>query len=136
MLQIFFILCIVTENQGQGIVTAPVAAKQQPTTPFSVSAQSFNRLGWNPDVKAKQEEVSKYLKTFGMSYIHKYDILYIESNLFIHFTIYFLLFRFFLIIVVANFQDIIKHSFQNCIKLLSINLKNSYFYILFYLSIS
>ena len=112
MLQIFSILYIVTENQGQGVVTVPVAAKQQPTTPFSVSAQSFNRLGWNPDVKAKQEEVSKYLKTFGMSYIHKYGILYTESNLFSHFTIYFLLFRFFLIIVVANLQDTIRHSFQ------------------------
>lgn len=58
-----YILYIVTENQGQGVVTAPVAAKQQSATPFSVSAQPFNRLGWNPDVKAKQEEVSKYLKT-------------------------------------------------------------------------
>ncbi|XP_043509239.1 coronin-7 isoform X2 [Frieseomelitta varia] len=53
-----------TENQGQGVVTAPVAAKQQPTTPFSVSAQSFNRLGWNPDVKAKQEEIQKTMSNF------------------------------------------------------------------------
>ncbi|KAK9302373.1 hypothetical protein QLX08_005624 [Tetragonisca angustula] len=53
-----------TENQGQGVVTVPVAAKQQPTTPFSVSAQSFNRLGWNPDVKAKQEEIQKTMSNF------------------------------------------------------------------------
>ncbi|KAK1130586.1 hypothetical protein K0M31_018711 [Melipona bicolor] len=53
-----------TENQGQGVVTAPAAAKQQPTTPFSVSAQSFNRLGWNPDVKAKQEEIQKTMSNF------------------------------------------------------------------------
>ncbi|XP_043587730.1 coronin-7 isoform X2 [Bombus pyrosoma] len=53
-----------TENQGQGVVTAPVAAKQQSTTPFSVSAQPFNRLGWNPDVKAKQEEIQKTMSNF------------------------------------------------------------------------
>lgn len=53
-----------TENQGQGVVTAPAVAKQQPTTPFSVSAQSFNRLGWNPDVKAKQEEIQKTMSNF------------------------------------------------------------------------
>lgn len=52
-----------TENQGQGIVTAPIV-KQQSTTPFSVSAQSFNRLGWNPDVKAKQEEIQKTMSNF------------------------------------------------------------------------
>ncbi|XP_033200115.1 coronin-7 isoform X2 [Bombus vosnesenskii] len=53
-----------TENQGQGVVTAPVAAKQQSATPFSVSAQPFNRLGWNPDVKAKQEEIQKTMSNF------------------------------------------------------------------------
>lgn len=46
----------VSDNQGQGVVTVPVAAKQ-PTIPFSVSSQPFTRLGWNPDVKAKQDEV-------------------------------------------------------------------------------
>ncbi|XP_017754269.1 PREDICTED: coronin-7 isoform X2 [Eufriesea mexicana] len=53
-----------TENQGQSVVSAPVAAKQQSTTPFSVSAQPFNRLGWNPDVKAKQEEIQKTMSNF------------------------------------------------------------------------
>ncbi|XP_034192443.1 coronin isoform X4 [Osmia lignaria lignaria] len=53
-----------TENQGQGVVTAPVAAKQQPAAPFSVSVQSFNRLGWNSDVKAKQEEIQKTMSNF------------------------------------------------------------------------
>ncbi|XP_003397260.1 coronin-7 isoform X2 [Bombus terrestris] len=53
-----------TENQGQGVVTAPVVAKQQSATPFSVSAQPFNRLGWNPDVKAKQEEIQKTMSNF------------------------------------------------------------------------
>ncbi|XP_043797534.1 coronin-7 isoform X2 [Apis laboriosa] len=53
-----------TENQGQGIVTAPIVVKQQSTTPFSVSTQSFNRLGWNPDVKAKQEEIQKTMSNF------------------------------------------------------------------------
>ncbi|XP_076761754.1 coronin isoform X2 [Xylocopa sonorina] len=53
-----------TENQGQAVVTAPVAAKQQSTIPFSVSAQPFNRLGWNPDVKAKQEEIQKTMSNF------------------------------------------------------------------------
>ncbi|XP_053986370.1 coronin-7 isoform X2 [Hylaeus volcanicus] len=52
-----------SENQGQGVVTAPVAAKQS-TTPFSVSAQPFSRLGWNPDVKAKQEEIQKTMSNF------------------------------------------------------------------------
>ncbi|XP_076294360.1 coronin isoform X2 [Lasioglossum baleicum] len=52
-----------TENQGQGVVTAPVAAKHS-TTPFSVSAQPFARLGWNPDVKAKQEELQKNMSNF------------------------------------------------------------------------
>ncbi|XP_033329449.1 coronin isoform X2 [Megalopta genalis] len=52
-----------TENQGQGVVTAPVAAKHS-TTPFSVSAQPFTRLGWNPDVKAKQEEIQKTMSNF------------------------------------------------------------------------
>ncbi|XP_048513736.1 coronin-7 isoform X2 [Athalia rosae] len=53
-----------TESQGQGIVTAPVSAKQSTantiTTPFIGATQPFNRLGWNPDLagqtKAKQEE--------------------------------------------------------------------------------
>ncbi|CAK9811862.1 Coro7 [Anthophora plagiata] len=53
-----------SENQGQGVVTAPVVAKQQSTTPFSVSAQPFTRLGWNPDVKAKQEEIQKTMSNF------------------------------------------------------------------------
>ncbi|KOC65257.1 Coronin-7 [Habropoda laboriosa] len=53
-----------TESQGQGVVTAPVVAKQQSTTPFSVSAQPFTRLGWNPDVKAKQEEIQKTMSNF------------------------------------------------------------------------
>ncbi|XP_054002829.1 coronin-7 isoform X2 [Hylaeus anthracinus] len=52
-----------SESQGQGVVTAPVAAKQS-TTPFSVSAQPFSRLGWNPDVKAKQEEIQKTMSNF------------------------------------------------------------------------
>ncbi|XP_078040178.1 coronin isoform X2 [Augochlora pura] len=52
-----------TENQGQGVVTAPIAAKHS-ATPFSVSAQPFARLGWNPDVKAKQEELQKAMSNF------------------------------------------------------------------------
>ncbi|KAK0092269.1 hypothetical protein PV326_001804 [Microctonus aethiopoides] len=47
-----------SENQGQGIVTAPVSAKQ--SGQFSVSGQAFGRMGWNSDMsgllKAKQDE--------------------------------------------------------------------------------
>ncbi|XP_012141372.1 coronin isoform X2 [Megachile rotundata] len=53
-----------TENQGQGVVTAPVAAKQQSTAPYSGSAPPFSRLGWNSDVKAKQEEIQKTMSNF------------------------------------------------------------------------
>ncbi|XP_043250924.1 coronin-7 isoform X2 [Colletes gigas] len=54
-----------TESQGQGVVTAPVTAKQQPPpVPFSVSSQPFSRLGWNPDVKARQEEIQKAMSNF------------------------------------------------------------------------
>lgn len=52
-----------SENQGQGIVTAPVSAKQ--SGQFSVSGQAFGRMGWNSDMsgllKAKQDEVMKNL---------------------------------------------------------------------------
>ncbi|XP_057342240.1 coronin-7 isoform X3 [Microplitis mediator] len=47
-----------TENQGQGVVTAPISAKQ--TSQFSVSSQSLTRMGWNQDlIKAKQDEIQK-----------------------------------------------------------------------------
>lgn len=49
------LLFTVTENQSQNVVTPQVATKPSPA-PFGISAQPF-RLGWNPDVKAKQEEV-------------------------------------------------------------------------------
>ncbi|XP_044017641.1 coronin-7 isoform X3 [Aphidius gifuensis] len=50
-----------SENQGQGIVTAPVSAKQS----GQYSSQSFGsggggRMGWNADtMKAKQDEIQK-----------------------------------------------------------------------------
>ncbi|XP_014609969.1 PREDICTED: coronin-7 isoform X5 [Polistes canadensis] len=47
-----------TENQGQPAVTVPSATKQS-TGPFSISSQPFSRLGWNTDVRAKQEEIQK-----------------------------------------------------------------------------
>ncbi|KAH0550621.1 coronin-7 isoform X1 [Cotesia glomerata] len=47
-----------TESQGQGVVTAPISAKQ--TSQFSVSQQSLTRMGWNSDlIKAKQDEIQK-----------------------------------------------------------------------------
>lgn len=39
------IFSLVTENQGQAVVTAPVAAKQN----FHNSSQPYNRSGWNQD---------------------------------------------------------------------------------------
>ncbi|XP_017876072.1 coronin-7 isoform X2 [Ceratina calcarata] len=56
-----------TENQGQAVVAPPVAVKKESTTEkslFSMSAQPFSRLGWNPDVKAKQEEMQKTMSNF------------------------------------------------------------------------
>lgn len=52
-------LFIVTENQSQSAVTPPQVANKPSSTPFGISAQPFSRLGWNPNVKAKQEEVRK-----------------------------------------------------------------------------
>jgi len=56
-----FITCeflfTVTENQSQSAVTPPQIASKPSPTPFGITTQSFNRLGWNPDIKAKQEEV-------------------------------------------------------------------------------
>lgn len=57
---------IVTENQSQSVVTPPQVAAKPSSTPFGISAQPFNRLGWNPDIKAKQEEVRWYLNLYIM----------------------------------------------------------------------
>lgn len=55
----YLVLFIVTENQGQPAVTTNVpSATKQSTGSFSISSQPFSRLGWNTDVRAKQEEVS------------------------------------------------------------------------------
>ncbi|XP_012261487.1 coronin-7 isoform X3 [Athalia rosae] len=67
-----------TESQGQGIVTAPVSAKQSTantiTTPFIGATQPFNRLGWNPDLagqtKAKQEEIQKSVSNIMGDTVH------------------------------------------------------------------
>ncbi|XP_035728235.1 coronin-7-like isoform X4 [Vespa mandarinia] len=48
-----------TENQGQPAVTTMPSATKQSTGPFSISSQPFSRLGWNTDVRAKQEEIQK-----------------------------------------------------------------------------
>ncbi|XP_015178684.1 PREDICTED: coronin-7 isoform X5 [Polistes dominula] len=48
-----------TENQGQPAVTTVPSATKQSTGPFSISSQPFSRLGWNTDVRAKQEEIQK-----------------------------------------------------------------------------
>ncbi|XP_014488330.1 PREDICTED: coronin-7 isoform X2 [Dinoponera quadriceps] len=53
-----------TENQSQNVVTTPQIATKPSSTPFGISAQPFNRLGWNPDVKAKQEEIQKTMSNF------------------------------------------------------------------------
>ncbi|XP_050454882.1 coronin-7 isoform X2 [Cataglyphis hispanica] len=53
-----------TENQSQSAVTPPQVANKPSTTPFGISAQPFNRLGWNPNIKAKQEEIQKTMSHF------------------------------------------------------------------------
>ncbi|XP_020287213.1 coronin-7 isoform X2 [Pseudomyrmex gracilis] len=53
-----------TENQSQNVVTPPQIASKPSTTPFGITAQPFSRLGWNPDVKAKQEEIQKTMSHF------------------------------------------------------------------------
>ncbi|CAL1674425.1 unnamed protein product [Lasius platythorax] len=53
-----------TENQSQSAVTPPQIASKPSSTPFGISAQPFNRLGWNPDIKAKQEEIQKTMSHF------------------------------------------------------------------------
>ncbi|XP_046480560.1 coronin-7 isoform X3 [Neodiprion pinetum] len=66
-----------TESQGQGVVTAPVSAKQSTTstTPFVGATQPFNRLGWNPDLagqtKAKQEEIQKSVSNVMGDIVHR-----------------------------------------------------------------
>ncbi|XP_015593295.1 coronin-7 isoform X2 [Cephus cinctus] len=54
-----------TENQGQGVVTAPVAAKQSSGS-FPTPTQPYGRLGWNSDfnqIKVKQDEILKSMST-------------------------------------------------------------------------
>ncbi|XP_070161434.1 coronin-7 isoform X2 [Polyergus mexicanus] len=53
-----------TENQSQSAVTPPQVANKPSSTPFGISAQPFNRLGWNPNIKAKQEEIQKTMSHF------------------------------------------------------------------------
>ncbi|KYN20501.1 Coronin-7 [Trachymyrmex cornetzi] len=53
-----------TENQSQSAVTPPQIATKPSPTPFGITTQSYNRLGWNPDVKAKQEEIQKTMSHF------------------------------------------------------------------------
>ncbi|XP_025263201.1 coronin-7 isoform X2 [Camponotus floridanus] len=53
-----------TENQSQSAVTPPQVANKPSSTPFGISAQPFSRLGWNPNVKAKQEEIQKTMSHF------------------------------------------------------------------------
>ncbi|XP_043678105.1 coronin-7 isoform X6 [Vespula pensylvanica] len=49
-----------TENQGQPAVTTTMPSTTKQTTgSFSISSQPFSRLGWNTDVRAKQEEIQK-----------------------------------------------------------------------------
>lgn len=54
---------IVTESQGQAVVTAPISAKQNSgSTPAS---QPYTRLsGYHPDVRAKQLDVSFSLSLY------------------------------------------------------------------------
>nr|XP_012219924.1 PREDICTED: coronin-7 isoform X1 [Linepithema humile] len=52
-----------TENQSQSVVTTPQVANKPSPMPFGMSAQPF-RLGWNPDVKAKQDEIQKTMSQF------------------------------------------------------------------------
>jgi len=54
-----WVLFTVTENQSQNAVTPPQIATKPSPTPFGITTQSYNRLGWNPDIKAKQEEVRR-----------------------------------------------------------------------------
>ncbi|XP_029668166.1 coronin-7 isoform X2 [Formica exsecta] len=53
-----------TENQSQSAVTPPQIANKPASTPFGISAQPFSRLGWNPNIKAKQEEIQKTMSHF------------------------------------------------------------------------
>ncbi|KAG5317110.1 CORO7 protein, partial [Acromyrmex heyeri] len=53
-----------TENQSQNAVTPPQIATKPSLTPFGITTQSYNRLGWNPDIKAKQEEIQKTMSHF------------------------------------------------------------------------
>ncbi|XP_018056176.1 PREDICTED: coronin-7 isoform X1 [Atta colombica] len=53
-----------TENQPQNAVTPPQIATKPSPTPFGITTQSYNRLGWNPDIKAKQEEIQKTMSHF------------------------------------------------------------------------
>ncbi|XP_039310008.1 coronin-7 isoform X3 [Solenopsis invicta] len=53
-----------TENQSQSVVTPPQIATKPSPTPFGITTQPFNRLGWNPDIKAKQEEIQKTMSHF------------------------------------------------------------------------
>ncbi|KYN31886.1 Coronin-7 [Trachymyrmex septentrionalis] len=53
-----------TENQSQNAVTPPQIATKPSPTPFGITTQSYNRLGWNPDIKAKQEEIQKTMSHF------------------------------------------------------------------------
>ncbi|XP_011336280.1 coronin-7 isoform X3 [Ooceraea biroi] len=53
-----------SENQSQSAVNTPqVVANKPSSTPFNLSTQPF-RLGWNPDVRAKQEEIQKTMSNF------------------------------------------------------------------------
>ncbi|XP_011862299.1 PREDICTED: coronin-7 isoform X3 [Vollenhovia emeryi] len=53
-----------TENQSQSAVTLPQIPSKPSSTPFGITTQPFNRLGWNPDIKAKQEEIQKTMSHF------------------------------------------------------------------------
>ncbi|XP_077261446.1 coronin isoform X2 [Temnothorax americanus] len=53
-----------TENQSQSAVTLPQIPTKPSPTPFGITTQPFSRLGWNPDIKAKQEEIQKTMSHF------------------------------------------------------------------------
>ncbi|XP_011687269.1 PREDICTED: coronin-7 isoform X2 [Wasmannia auropunctata] len=53
-----------SESQPQSAVTPPQIANKPSPTPFGITTQPFSRLGWNPDIKAKQEEIQKTMSHF------------------------------------------------------------------------
>lgn len=68
---------LVTESQGQAVVTAPISAKQNSgSTP---SSQPYTRLsGYHPDVRAKQLDVSTLF--IDLFHIDEHENLVLQMN--------------------------------------------------------